>query len=51
MSHAPMDDESALAGGLRLVDLRQLLDIFLEQTQSQVQELAGGLGAQADTDR
>ncbi|BDA50233.1 probable mediator of RNA polymerase II transcription subunit 14 at N-terminal half [Coccomyxa sp. Obi] len=46
-----MGDQVALSGGLRLVDVRQILDVFLEQTSSQLGELSAHLGAQGDAER
>ena len=46
-----MGDQVALSGGLRLVDVRQILDVFLEQTSSQLADLSAQLGAQGDADR
>ncbi len=46
-----MGDQVALSGGLRLVDVRQILDGFLEQTSSQLGQLSAQLGAQGDADR
>lgn len=46
-----MGDQVALSGGLRLVDVRQILDVFLEQTSSQLGELSAQLGGQGDADR
>ncbi|CAL8465259.1 g4794 [Coccomyxa elongata] len=46
-----MGDHVALSGGLRLVDVRQILDGFLEQTSSRLGELSAQLGAEGDADR
>ncbi|EIE23245.1 hypothetical protein COCSUDRAFT_63601 [Coccomyxa subellipsoidea C-169] len=46
-----MGDQAALSGGLRLIDVRQILDVFLEQTDSHLRDLSANLGAQGDEDR
>lgn len=46
-----MGDQAALSGGLRLIDVRQILDVFLEQTHSHLRDLSLNLEAQGDDDR
>ncbi|KAK9903582.1 hypothetical protein WJX75_009266 [Coccomyxa subellipsoidea] len=46
-----MGDQAALSGGLRLIDVRQILDVFLEQTHYHLRDLSLNLEAQGDDDR
>lgn len=45
------EDQLALLGALRLVDLRQILDVFLEQTHAGLRGLTDGSTARSDADR
>ena len=45
------DDRVALAGALRLVDLRHVLDAFLEQAHAGLRDLTEAQPARSDADR
>ena len=45
------EDQLALSGALRLVDLRHILDVFLEQTDVGLRDLTNGSIARSDADR